>query len=431
MGGLILNVLVGAAVYDPVQEHLIKVPVDKNKPNPITYKKCDIKPRKNKKKKVVEEKPSLDSVIYETNENGVNSYSIRVNDFSGATEPLLEEEDGFNNIFRNGTIVSRPVPNSESTGHINRKISTTSYMGKCVLTVGSTGQIARKTSTISHKMPRVASAATMSRQVSVVSNISSSSFRFISTPFHGSTLVGLNPEFSSQIAIKPEKTSHWFDFLICCKEKDKKEPLKNEERSMYGTLFRDPVFIILLVSNASTAIGYINFTILLPTYAQTLGFDKSMGSYLLSIVSMFDLTGRIGGSALSDWLPIDKKLYYIVGLFFSGVSLVCLPFGTSYLYVSIFCATFGLASGTYVGITAIVMADLLGEDKLASTYGVSLFINGILQLIGPPICGLFYQHLGIYGPIFQVLGVILMAGASVWLYLPCKRRNKPTDFSLE
>uniref|UniRef100_A0A1B6DJ57 Major facilitator superfamily (MFS) profile domain-containing protein n=2 Tax=Clastoptera arizonana TaxID=38151 RepID=A0A1B6DJ57_9HEMI len=424
MGGLILNVLVGASFYDPVQQHLIKVRVDKNKPNPITYKKCDILAKKNKKKKSPKETPSVDVQIYKNNENGENNF--KVNDYSAVTEPLLEDT---NSKIKNGTIVSKNIQNSESTGQINRKISTTSYMGKSVLTIGSTGQIARKTSSVSYKMPRVASAVTMSRQVSVVSNMSGSSFRFISTPFHGSTLVGLNPEFSSQLAIKPEKETRWFDCLLCCKKKDHKEPKQDEEEGLYSSLFRDPVFLIILISNASTAIGYINFTILLPTYAQTLGFDKTMGSYLLSIVSTFDLTGRIGGSALSDWLPIDKKLYYIVGLFVSGVALGCVPLGASYLYVSICSAVFGLASGTYVGITAIVMADILGEDRLASSYGVSLFVNGILQLIGPPVCGWFFEQIGVYGPIFQFLGIILISGAAVWLYLPCARRKKQPTFA--
>lgn len=51
--------------------------------------------------------------------------------------------------------------------------------------------------------------------------------------------------------------------------------------------------------------------------------------------------------------------YFVGGLALSGFSLSVLPFATSYKMVSFWCGLFGLASGTYVGITAVIMADLL------------------------------------------------------------------------
>lgn len=446
MGGLILNVLVGASLYDPVQQHLKKVPVDSNnKKNSVTYSR-QYSVKSNSKKTMdkvqgAEEKGLLDDVIYETKENGVGGKEVNllyksdscndklIRNISGANQPLITVQNNSNNqINRNVSNLSigRPILSSESIG--TRKVSTGSYMGRSNLAVGSTGQICRKTSTVSRQMPRVSSAVYMSRKVSVTSNMSSSSFRYISTPFHGSTLVGLNPEFSSQITMKkPHKPfSFWrlLEYIKCRKHKESKSLEDKAEPGVYATLLKDPLFIIILISNATTAIGYTNFTILLPAYAISLGFDKSLASYLLSIVATLDLVGRVGGSALSDWLPIDKKYYFIGGLLMSGVSLSLLPFVSSYSLVSVFCAAFGLSSGTYVGVTAIIMADLLGEERLASSYGISLFINGIIQLIGPPICGVAYEYLQSYRYIFHALGVSLIFGAAVWVYLPCKRKKE-------
>ncbi|KAI8119428.1 hypothetical protein CVS40_9293 [Lucilia cuprina] len=30
-------------------------------------------------------------------------------------------------------------------------------------------------------------------------------------------------------------------------------------------------------------------------------------------------------------------------------------------------------------------------ERLTSSYGISLFVNGILQLVGPPLCGLWFE----------------------------------------
>lgn len=70
------------------------------------------------------------------------------------------------------------------------------------------------------------------------------------------------------------------------------------------------------------------------------------------------------------------------------------------------------------------MADMLGPDRLTSSYGISLCVNGILQLIGPPICLSVFEMIGNYRPIFFVLGIFLLVGTSLWSLMPCVTRRK-------
>lgn len=107
--------------------------------------------------------------------------------------------------------------------------------------------------------------------------------------------------------------------------------------------------------------------------------------------------------------------------------MTVLPLATSYSMVSFWCGLFGLASGTYVGITAILMADLLGTERLTSSYGISLFVNGILQLIGPPICGVWYERSKSYSSLFSTLGLTLLAGASLWGLMPFIKRSRKRE----
>lgn len=183
-------------------------------------------------------------------------------------------------------------------------------------------------------------------------------------------------------------------------------------------LFTNPVFIVILLSNASTAIGYTNFTIFLPAYAKSLDHSKTLASYLLSVTAFFDLLGRIGGSTVSDLLPLPKRYYFVSGLLVSGVTLVLLPLSCSYPMLCVACATFGLSSGTYTGITVVTIVEMLGEDNLAAAYTISLFINGLLQLVGPPACGVLYETYKSYGPIISCLGAIVTIVAGVCIVLP-------------
>ena len=55
-----------------------------------------------------------------------------------------------------------------------------------------------------------------------------------------------------------------------------------------------------------------------------------------------------------------------------------------------FCAVFGITSGAYVGLTSVVLVDLLGLDKLTNAFGLLLLFQGIASVIGPPIIGKRY-----------------------------------------
>jgi hypothetical protein len=45
--------------------------------------------------------------------------------------------------------------------------------------------------------------------------------------------------------------------------------------------------------------------------------------------------------------------------------------------------------------------------------GISLFVNGILQLIGPPICGFVFQMIGSYKSLFTVRLIVLILSHTV------------------
>lgn len=255
---------------------------------------------------------------------------------------------------------------------------------------------------------------------------STSSFQYISTPYHGSTLSIQPQEFASHLSLKSIASSI-NPVTACTKSGDDNNDgkiTKSKNKFLDLSLLRDPAYLVILISNSTNAIGYTNFIILLPAYAGSLGFDKNMSAYLLSIVSALDLVGRIGGSALSDTGFIPKTWYFVGGLALSGISLAILPMAVTYSACSFWCACFGLASGTYVGITAVIMADMLGTERLTSSYGISLFVNGVLQLVGPPICGVIYSYIGTFGPLFTTLGLILLSGASLWGFMPFINRNR-------
>ncbi|XP_073981886.1 solute carrier family 16 member hermes isoform X2 [Rhodnius prolixus] len=412
MGGFTLNVIVGALLYEPVEKHMKWIKVKKELSNGSSMLNG-----KDEKSFTEIALPSIQG----TEKNGETVLIIKPGSKNEqeTEQPLLGEP-----IRKmSGSGFKKSTVNMDNTC-LSRKVSTCSYGGR-MLNGGSSTQISRKIS--AYNSPQaIGSTGQIARNYSVASNMSSSSFRYVSTAFHGSTLVGLHPEFSSNpnVVQSPKDEYSWFKCCRNVEEPKEKEVLQEDKKpSVVLQLLKDPIYIIILISNASNAIGYVNFTILAPSYAVALGFDKAKASYLLSIIATTDLIGRIGGAALSDILRFDKRIYFVGGFLVSGIALAVLPLFSSYTFIGACCALFGLASGTYVGITAVIMVDMLGEELLASSYGISLFVNGILQLIGPPICGIIYQQIESYSPIVFGLGIVLIIGAAVWVFVPFLRKR--------
>lgn len=418
MGGITLNVWVAAIFYQPVEKHMKRV----------------------KKVKQVEEKLVGDDTIMEESEGnddpelgqstGQDRSAIKpkfmiTGDDTPIATPTLEHKSP--DIFRfnpkNGmidgfarSVSAAAVPASylkDDLSSRQRKISTPikeehrNLTFSSQLNAGDSHVRLNRLNSIRGRPPR--------------RSPSTSSFQYISTPYHGSTLSTHQPrEFASHLSLRSIAES----FKPSSKQAGEKSKESGANKYFDLSLLKDPAYLVILISNSTNAIGYTNFIILLPAYAITLGFDKSLAAYLLSIVSTLDLVGRIGGSALSDTNLIPKTWYFVGGLSISGLALAMLPLATSYTMVSVFCALFGLASGTYVGITAIIMSEMLGTERLTSSYGISLFVNGILQLIGPPICGVIFESIGAYQPLFTALGFILLGGSALWGFMPLIRRQK-------
>ena len=59
----------------------------------------------------------------------------------------------------------------------------------------------------------------------------------------------------------------------------------------------------------------------------------------------------------------------------------------NYVSQAVYCAIFGITSGAYVGLTSVVLVDLLGLDNLTNAFGLLLLFQGIASVIGPPFIG--------------------------------------------
>lgn len=201
-----------------------------------------------------------------------------------------------------------------------------------------------------------------------------------------------------------------------------KETSDTFQEMMNFSIMRDPIFIIFTVSNFLTSVGFNVPYVYLAAQAGVLQIDTKQASYLLGVIGIANTVGRIILGYLSDKPWVNRLLVYNLSLTICGLatafSVMCLDFYS----LATYSAVYGFTIGAYVGLTSVILVDLLGLDKLTNAFGLLLLFQGIASFLGPPLAGWLYDITGSYNPGFILAGTtIAISGVMLFAIPPLQR----------
>lgn len=188
------------------------------------------------------------------------------------------------------------------------------------------------------------------------------------------------------------------------------------------SLLKDPIFIVFTISNFCTSIGFSIPYVYIVAQAEKQGISENYSSYLLSVIGIANTVGRIILGYLSDKPWVNRLWVYNVCLTVCGISTVLSAFCYDFLTFSIYSTAYGFTIGAYVGLTSVILVDLLGLNKLTNAFGLLLLFQGIASLLGPPIAGWLYDALDSYNPGFIVAGVTIAISGLMLFVIPSMQR---------
>jgi len=204
-------------------------------------------------------------------------------------------------------------------------------------------------------------------------------------------------------------------------------------KMMDFSLFKDPIFMMFATSNFLTSIGFNVPYVFTVDRAEAWGISPSSAAFLLSVIGISNTVARLCLGWLSDRPWINRLYLYNVCLVICGLSMGLSVFMDTYTTQAVYCAIFGATSGAYVGLTSVVLVDLLGLDKLTNAFGLLLMFQGIASVIGPPIIGALKDSIGDYDAGFYFAGsMIFLSGAMLFAIPPIQRKvlNKKPSFKI-
>ncbi|XP_015179822.1 PREDICTED: monocarboxylate transporter 3-like isoform X2 [Polistes dominula] len=188
------------------------------------------------------------------------------------------------------------------------------------------------------------------------------------------------------------------------------------------SLLKDPVFLLIGISNVFGMAGlYVPFVYLVDA-AILDGIESNSASFLLSIIGITNTVGRVACGYVADFPQVDSLLLNNICLIISTLAVAATPFChsyASYIAMSIF---FGIAISGYISLTSIILVDLLGLDKLTNAFGLLILFRGAAAIVGSPLAGAVYDATQSYSIPFFMAGFFFFVSTVTSFMAPAMKR---------
>ncbi|XP_058821435.1 monocarboxylate transporter 3-like isoform X2 [Topomyia yanbarensis] len=239
------------------------------------------------------------------------------------------------------------------------------------------------------------------------------------------SLTKFEREHRSDVKMDVEKGSEQYDLCPCLVLP---ESFKNALGAMMDmSLLKDPVFMMIGISNVFGMAGlYVPFVYLVDAAVEN-GIEQNSASFLISIIGITNTVGRIVCGYIADFPNVDALFLNNICLVISTFAVALTPFCQSYASYVAMAIGFGIAVAGYISLTSIILVDLLGLDKLTNAFGLLILFRGAATIVGSPLAGALYDATQEYSLPFYVAGGLFGLSAIFSFAAPAMKKYRKQD----
>ncbi|XP_047529209.1 uncharacterized protein LOC125065571 [Vanessa atalanta] len=182
--------------------------------------------------------------------------------------------------------------------------------------------------------------------------------------------------------------------------------------------FRNPAFLVFAMSNFLLYMWYDVPYVYIADNGLNMGFNESQASMLISIIGIVNMFGEIFLGWVGDWECANPSLVYAVCMILCGVVTFIMPLLSSYFGLAAASGAFGAFIAANYSLTSIILVEQITLEKFTNAYGLLLLIQGLANLVGPPLAGWVYDITDSYDLSFYLSGVFIGISGIILFFMP-------------
>ncbi|XP_022088187.1 uncharacterized protein LOC110977947 [Acanthaster planci] len=172
--------------------------------------------------------------------------------------------------------------------------------------------------------------------------------------------------------------------------------------------------------------AYMGFLLYLVPRAQSLGVAPSSAAFLLSILGIGSLLGRLGHGVFVSW-KISAEHVTAISMVIAGISLLITGL-ESYYSFAIASSLHGFVSGYFSAVVLILIRHFVGVKQMAVASGINQIFVGLGTVIGPIVAGAILDLTSSnYQAVFYILSTAYFICAALMFLLPKLKRVEPGE----
>ncbi|XP_014259196.1 monocarboxylate transporter 5-like [Cimex lectularius] len=185
------------------------------------------------------------------------------------------------------------------------------------------------------------------------------------------------------------------------------------------SFFTNIRFLCFAISNFLLYTWYDVPYVYLAHNAQERGYSETDASMLISVIGILNMIGEIvlGWAGDKEW--VDPNMVYAGCMFLCGGVVALVPLVEDYESLCILSGAFGLFIAANYALTSIILVELITLERFTNAYGLLLLVQGVANLIGPPLAGWLYDITGEYTLSFYLAGAFIFLSGLLLLIHPC------------
>lgn len=182
--------------------------------------------------------------------------------------------------------------------------------------------------------------------------------------------------------------------------------------------FLDIRFLLFAISNFILYTWYDVVYVYLPDWAIEHKVSETDASMLISVIGILNMFGEIALGWAGDREELNPNIVYAICMGLCGVSVLLIPLFVTYEWMCVLAGLFGVFIAANYSLTSIILVNLVDIDRFTNAYGLLLLVQGIANLVGPPIAGWGYDVTGAYDLSFYLAGGFIIISGVLLMILP-------------